>query len=233
MSSLRSGQVCGSARIFARVDDFLLPSAHFPALLAELAQPVPSSQRLARTLAADPHTRLAVHMLAQDLGVAPSGALSLLHVHLQELEPGLLAGLVVAVHLQTCCGSDQEGLWSTGLQVARRAVAAAGPLPAGTRCLLLMTSLLHDAGHLVLGSQGVGLREEVQEAVRSGLSLIEAERAVHGCDHAVLGAALFARWRLPDILVEAVARHHCPAVGDAPVADLLATIIARTPGERP
>jgi hypothetical protein len=218
----------GAARTLARVDDLLLPSVHFAALLTELAQPAPSSRRLVRALAADPQHRLAVQMLSQDLGLAPVRALSPPDAGLPGLEPGLLAGLIVAVHLQSCCGSDREGIWSIGLQVARRAMVAAGALPAGMRCLLMMTGLLHDAGRLVLGSQ-IRHREEVLAARRSGLSLIEAERAVHGCDHAVLGAALFARWRLPDILVEAVARHHCPAVGDAPVADLLATTIEHMP----
>ncbi len=229
MASVCSSADFAAARTLAHVDDLLLPSLHFAALLAELAQPQPSSRRLVRALATDPQMRLAVNLLAQELGVVPVGELSLPDAGLPVLEPGLLCGLVVAVHLQSCCGSDREGIWSTGLQVARRAVALAGTLPAGTRCLLLMTCLLHDAGRLILASQGVRHRESVLTARRSGLTLIEAERAVHGCDHAELGATLFARWRLPDSLVEAVARHHCPALGDAWLADLVATALDHRP----
>ena len=42
--------------------------------------------------------------------------------------------------------------------------------------------------------------------------LPESERAVVGHDHAEIGALLFERWRLPKVLVEAVAHHHDPTL---------------------
>lgn len=90
-----------------------------------------------------------------------------------------------------------------------------------------VAGLLHDLGSLVLYQQ---LPDRAQDALirhhRSEITLEEAERSTIGCDHAEVGAALMARWRLPAFYQEAAARHHSnPAhsIGTAAIhiADLL------------
>ena len=50
----------------------------------------------------------------------------------------------------------------------------------------------------------------------------DAERAVLGVDHPVVGASLARRWGLPASLVDAIALHHAP---DDATADSLANLV--------
>jgi putative nucleotidyltransferase with HDIG domain len=45
---------------------------------------------------------------------------------------------------------------------------------------------------------------------RNRLSLVEAERAIIGADHAEIGALMVERWQLPAVLVDGVRYHHEP-----------------------
>jgi putative nucleotidyltransferase with HDIG domain len=99
--------------------------------------------------------------------------------------------------------------------------------------------LLHDIGKLVIGhSLDAARRERIHRFVeaREG-SLIEAEKAVLGCDHAEVGACLLRRWRIPEVIADAVQHHHQPpADGGAHlsavvhVADVLAHQTGASPG---
>jgi putative nucleotidyltransferase with HDIG domain len=74
--------------------------------------------------------------------------------------------------------------------------------------------LLHDIGKVAFAQAlEPGLLEAVRnEITKNGLSLIQAERAVLGTDHAEVGAYLVEEWNLPAQIVEAVANHHKPVV---------------------
>ena len=99
-------------------------------------------------------------------------------------------------------------LWDHSLAVAQ----AARHFAVATRSCLgpdaFTAGLLHDVGKLVLARQfPEDYRSLLGQTTMTRL-LPELERAAVGYDHAEVGALLFERWRLPRIVVDAVARHH-------------------------
>jgi putative nucleotidyltransferase with HDIG domain len=69
--------------------------------------------------------------------------------------------------------------------------------------------LLHDIGTPVLAKQ---LPDQyarmLARRAECDCTIVEAERAVFGFDHAAAGAALCAYWKFPPLIQEAVAQHH-------------------------
>jgi HD-like signal output (HDOD) protein len=72
--------------------------------------------------------------------------------------------------------------------------------------------LLHNCGKLVLAScLGNEYKMALDMTTRTGITLIEAEQEVLGCNHAQIGAYLLGLWGLSDGVVEAVAWHLAPS----------------------
>lgn len=99
--------------------------------------------------------------------------------------------------------------------------------------------LVHDIGKLVIGhSLEAATCTQIHRFVEAGEgSLIEAEKSFLGCDHAEIGGCLLRKWRIPEIICEAVQHHHHPSPdGGAQlsavvhVADALAHQIGASPG---
>ncbi len=98
------------------------------------------------------------------------------------------------------------------------AIAARLPAPKKTVSAAVVAALLHDTGKLVLA---VRLPRQFEQALqcahREGHALYEVEHQLTGTGHAEIGAYLLALWGLPLPIVDAVCRHHHPAMaGDAP-----------------
>ena len=75
-----------------------------------------------------------------------------------------------------------------------------------------VAGLLHDIGSLVLYQefpQRAAAALEMHRRDRTALD--EVERAVIGCDHGQVGAALMTLWKLPEFYREVAANHHHPA----------------------
>lgn len=103
---------------------------------------------------------------------------------------------------------------------SRRAAAIAARLPAPKKTVsaAVVAALLHDTGKLVMA---VRLPKEfaaaLQTAQRQQCPLYQVEHELIGTGHAEIGAYLLALWGLPLPIVDAVCRHHHPAMaGDAP-----------------
>jgi len=74
-----------------------------------------------------------------------------------------------------------------------------------------IAGLLHDIGRLVLVTQfashyaAMAGPDDVNTA-----DITQAERAVLGLDHAMVGEALARHWKFPDLIQQAIAQHHSP-----------------------
>jgi len=78
---------------------------------------------------------------------------------------------------------------------------------------LVTAGLLHDIGKLLLARL---LRPQLipDALAQEGTDITAAERALLDLDHAEVGAALAAHWKLPDEIVQAILLHHRPEEGD-------------------
>ncbi|MCB1059357.1 MAG: HDOD domain-containing protein [Calditrichaeota bacterium] len=72
--------------------------------------------------------------------------------------------------------------------------------------------LIHDIGKIVMDQH---MHEDFQRVVslmdRHNASMLDAETAVLGVDHAEIGYFLASRWSLPEVLQETIGFHHAPA----------------------
>jgi putative nucleotidyltransferase with HDIG domain len=91
---------------------------------------------------------------------------------------------------------------------------------------LLISSLLHDIGKLVLLQAYSGYPNQVHKTARTPEQRVHAERRELGIDHALVGGVMARRWGLPQPLAAAIEHHHGEEVsGEAALvrlADMLA-----------
>jgi putative nucleotidyltransferase with HDIG domain len=110
--------------------------------------------------------------------------------------------------------------------VQRAATRVAREVEWPERDELLVSSLLHDVGKLVLAQAYPGYPGKVLGDARTPEERLRAERRQLGLDHAMAGGVLVRRWDLPERLADAIGRHHDPqAEGEAAIlrlADMLA-----------
>ncbi|MGB9186021.1 MAG: HDOD domain-containing protein [Solirubrobacteraceae bacterium] len=103
---------------------------------------------------------------------------------------------------------------------------------------LMVTSLLHDIGKLVLIHAYPGYPSQVHAEARTPEERIQRERRELGVDHALVGGVLARRWGLPRSVASVIERHHADdSDGEAALirlADMLAHYVlggAVTPAE--
>jgi putative nucleotidyltransferase with HDIG domain len=91
---------------------------------------------------------------------------------------------------------------------------------------LMVTSLLHDIGKLVLVHAYPGYPGQVHGDARTPEERIQRERRELGVDHALVGGVLARRWALPKSIASVIERHHAEdSNGEAALvrlADMLA-----------
>ncbi len=91
---------------------------------------------------------------------------------------------------------------------------------------LMVTSLLHDIGKLVLVHAYPGYPGQVHGDARTPEERLQRERRELGVDHALVGGVLARRWALPKSIASVIERHHAEeATGEAALvrlADMLA-----------
>ncbi len=91
---------------------------------------------------------------------------------------------------------------------------------------LMVTSLLHDIGKLVLIHAYAGYPDQVHADARTPEERLQRERRELGVDHALVGGVLARRWGLPRSIASVIERHHAQdADGEAALvrlADMLA-----------
>ena len=91
---------------------------------------------------------------------------------------------------------------------------------------LMVTSLLHDIGKLVLVHAYPGYPSQVHGDARTPEDRLQRERRELGVDHALVGGVLARRWALPKSIASVIERHHAEeSTGEAALvrlADMLA-----------
>jgi putative nucleotidyltransferase with HDIG domain len=113
-----------------------------------------------------------------------------------------------------------------GVAAQRAADRLARELGYESRDRLMVTSLLHDVGKLVLVHAYPGYPRQVHAEARTPEERIQTERRELGVDHALVGGVLARRWGLPKSIASVIERHHAEdADGEAALvrlADMLA-----------
>ncbi len=77
---------------------------------------------------------------------------------------------------------------------------------------VMIASILHDLGKLILAQYFTDKYKEVMELVQKKfIPIFKAEKEVLGVTHAEVGAYLLGLWGLPDKIIEGIAFHHQPS----------------------
>ena len=129
---------------------------------------------------------------------------------------------------------ERTGIWEGtperfrlhGVATQRAADRLAAELGYEERDRLMVTSLLHDVGKLVLAHAYPGYPRQVHGDAKTPEERIHRERRELGVDHALVGGVLARRWGLPKAIASTIERHHGEdADGEAALvrlADMLA-----------
>jgi len=130
-------------------------------------------------------------------------------------------------------GEDELWMHSAAASLAVRALQQERK-KAGIPEAAAVAALLHDIGKLVMARF---LKADVQallaRSAERGITFVEAERDLLGCDHAEVGGALARHWGLPDEVTDAIEHHHETPAGTPTVlrdAVVVANIVAKTIG---
>src|SRR5436305_11603520 len=73
---------------------------------------------------------------------------------------------------------------------------------------LMVTSLMHDIGKLVLVQAYPGYPRQVHGRARTPEERVQRERRELGVDHALVGGVLARRWGFPNSVASIIERHH-------------------------
>lgn len=130
------------------------------------------------------------------------------------LSPAAVRALVSRAH--TFDFFERGGLWDMAperfrlhaLACQRAADRLAGETGYADRDRLMVSSLLHDIGKLVLLHAYPGYPDQVHGTARTPEERVAQERRELGVDHALVGGVLARRWGLPKSVASAIERHH-------------------------
>jgi putative nucleotidyltransferase with HDIG domain len=130
---------------------------------------------------------------------------------------------------------SEDDLWAhaAAAQLAVRALMQECP-SANLPMVSTTAALLHDIGKLVMSRC---LKASVDTIVRHArehhVTFVEAEQQLFGVNHAAVGAAIAVEWQFPDVVTDAIARHHDAHLGaSTPVLDavVIANMVAKNIG---
>ena len=122
------------------------------------------------------------------------------------------------------CAPERFRLHAVATQ--RAAARLARELGYDDRDRLLITSLLHDIGKLVLIHAYPGYPDQVHGDAHTPEERILAERRELGVDHALVGGVLARRWALPKSIASVIERHHSDDATGEPAIIRLADMLA-------
>ena len=122
---------------------------------------------------------------------------------------------------------SEDDLWdhAAAAQLAVRALMQECP-SANLPLVSTTAALLHDIGKLVMSRcLNASVATIVRHAKEHQGTFVDAEQQLFGVNHAAVGAAIAVEWHFPDLVTDAIARHHDAHLGvSTPVLD--AVVIA-------
>jgi putative nucleotidyltransferase with HDIG domain len=153
--------------------------------------------------------RLANHVDGRSRGRVESAVKAV-----EELTPRSV--LAIATRARTFDFFERSSLWQGiperfrlhAVATQRAADRLARELNYDFRDRLMVTSLLHDVGKLVLVHAYPGYPRQVHGEARTPEDRIQRERRELGVDHALVGGVLARRWGLPRSVAAVIERHH-------------------------
>ena len=113
-----------------------------------------------------------------------------------------------------------------GIATQRAADRIAGEIGFEARDRLMITSLLHDIGKLVLVHAYPGYPRQVHGDARTPEDRLQRERRELGVDHALVGGVLARRWGLPSSIARVIESHHDPECSGETAIVRLADMLA-------
>src|SRR3954452_13515323 len=212
-------------------------------LLALVGEEHPSTGDVVRAIESDVALVIAVMRLANGVESPRRGAVESIVSAVEVLSPESVRAL--ATNTETFEFFERARTWdaaperfrlhAVAVQRASDRLASASSYPHRDR--LLVASLLHDVGKLVLMHAYPGYPRQVHGPARTPEERLHHERRELGVDHALVGGVLARRWNLPRSLASAIERHHADdAQGDAAyvrLADMLAHYSQGSPVSSP
>lgn len=156
----------------------------------------------------------AAYGLAHPVSSIEQGVLYLGYAEIHRLTMAIGFGDQIGVELP---GYDMDpgALWQHSIVVAQltpRVVGLSKKFSVDTS-IAYTAGLLHDIGKLLINQTlSPDMRLRIHELVElEHLNLLQAEQTVLGCDHAQVGGALLRKWKIPEVITEAVENHHRPS----------------------
>ncbi len=177
-----------------------------------------SPKSLADTVERDPAIATRMLKLVNSPYFGVRGTVTSIHQALVFLGVSNLRNLVLATsaadlfNQQGVIGSfARRDLWVHSMSTALAARELARRLRAGDPEVAFTAGLIHDVGKVVLDKFFHPDFERIIILMdKHHSSMLDAESAVMGMDHAEIGYYLTQRWSLPEVLQDAVGYHHSP-----------------------
>ena len=192
----------------------------------------PSSADIVSAVEGDVALSIAVLRLANQVEGPSRGRVESAVKGVEVLQPAAIQSIVSRA--RTYDFFERTAVWQTiperfrlhGVATQRAADRLATEIGYEHRDRLMVTSLLHDIGKLVLVHAYPGYPRQVHGEARTPEDRLQRERLELGVDHALVGGVLARRWGLPRSLAQVIEHHHAAnGEGEAAIvrlADMLA-----------
>jgi putative nucleotidyltransferase with HDIG domain len=192
----------------------------------------PSTADVVAAVEGDVALAIAVLRLANQVDGPNQGRVESAVAGVEVLQPATIQS--IASRARTYDFFERTAVWQTiperfrlhGIATQRAADRIASEIGYEFRDRLMVTSLLHDIGKLVLVHAYTGYPRQIHGDARTPEERIQKERRELGVDHALVGGVLARRWGLPKSVAHVIESHHSDeAEGEAALvrlADMLA-----------
>ena len=192
----------------------------------------PPTAEVVAAVEADVALAVAVMRLANRVDGRASGSVETAVKAIEVLSPRTVH--TIASRARTFDFFERTAVWQSiperfrlhSVATQRAAERLAREIEYDARDRLMVTSLLHDIGKLVLVHAYPGYPRQIHGDARTPEDRLQRERRELGVDHALVGGVLARRWGLPPTIAGVIERHHSQASdGEASIvrlADMLA-----------